>query len=104
MDLQLDRTLSIAVKQKDGKSKVTFLNVYVRATNLFNQFNIINLYRGTGSWNDDGYLASEDQQYAIKQAALYGEQSYRDYYTMRMQNGYNISAPRTIRLGLKFDF
>ena len=104
LDLQLDRTLSIGFKQKDGKSKLTFLNVYVRATNLFNHFNVINLYRGTGSWKDDGYLAADQYQSAIKQTAIYGEQSYRDFYTMSMQNGYNISAPRTIRLGLKFDF
>ena len=32
------------------------------------------------------------------------EQAFRDYYMMKVQNPYNISAPRQIRLGLKFDF
>jgi hypothetical protein len=32
------------------------------------------------------------------------EQSFRDYYTMKVQNAFNISSPRTIRLGIKFDF
>ena len=38
------------------KKKMAFLNVYVRVTNLFNQFNILNVYRATGNWDDDGYL------------------------------------------------
>jgi hypothetical protein len=32
------------------------------------------------------------------------EQSFRDYYNMKIQNPFNISSPRTIRLGVKFDF
>ena len=88
--------------EKDGKKKVTFLNVYVRATNLLNQFNVINVYRATGNWNDDGYLAAAQFQQSIQNQ--YDESSFRDYYTMKVQNAFNISAPRTIRLGLRFDF
>jgi hypothetical protein len=102
LDIQLDRTFDLEFKKADGKSKFAFLQVYCRATNLFNQFNVINVYRATGNWDDDGYLAAAQWQQAIQNQL--DEQSFRDYYTMKIQNAFNISAPRTIRLGVKFDF
>lgn len=102
LDIQLDRTFDLEFKKEDGKSKFAFLQVYCRATNLFNQFNVINVYRATGNWDDDGYLAAAQWQQAIQNQL--DEQSFRDYYTMKIQNAFNISAPRTIRLGVKFDF
>ena len=101
LDLQLDRTFNLEFGKED-KKRVTFLNVYVRVTNLFNQFNVINVYRATGNWDDDGYLAAAASQTSIQNQL--DEQSFRDYYTMKIQNPFNISSPRTIRLGLKFDF
>jgi hypothetical protein len=101
LDVQLDRTFAIDFG-KEGKKKSTFLNVYIRATNLLNQMNVLNVYRATGNWNDDGFLASSIAQSSIQ--AQLDEQSFRDYYTMKIQNGNNISSPRTIRLGVKFDF
>ncbi|TXI88115.1 MAG: TonB-dependent receptor [Crocinitomicaceae bacterium] len=102
LDMQLDRTFDLELGGKDDKKKVAFLNVYIRATNLLNQFNILNVYRATGNWDDDGYLAAAQFQQAIQNQL--DEQSFRDYYTMKVQNAFNISAPRTIRLGVKFDF
>jgi hypothetical protein len=102
LDMQLDRTFDIEFKKEDGKSKFSFLQVYVRATNLFNQFNVLNVYRATGNWDDDGFLAAAQWQQTIQNQL--DEQSFRDYYTMKIQNAFNISAPRTIRLGIKFDF
>lgn len=102
LDMQLDRNFELEFGKEDGKKKVAFLNVYIRATNLFNQFNVLNVYRATGNWDDDGYLAASQFQQAIQNQL--DEQSFRDYYTMKIQNAFNISAPRTIRLGVKFDF
>lgn len=102
MDLQLDRTFNLEFAKKDNKKKVAFLNVYLRVTNLFNKFNVLNVYRATGNWNDDGYLAAASSQTSIQNQI--DEQSFRDYYTMKIQNPYNISSPRTIRLGVKIDF
>jgi hypothetical protein len=108
LDIQLDRNIELKIKDKSassgeqGKSKSVFLNVYIRATNLFNQFNVVNVYRATGNWNDDGYLAASQFQQSIQNQ--YDEKSFRDYYTMKVQNAFNISSPRTIRLGLRFDF
>lgn len=101
LDLQLDRTFTIEMGKED-KKKATFLNVYIRVTNLFNQFNVLDVYRATGNWDDDGYLAAAESQTSIQNQV--DEQSFRDYYTMKIQDPYNISSPRTIRLGLKFDF
>ena len=101
LDLQLDRTMELEFGKED-KKKTTFLNVYVRVTNLFNQFNVLNVYRATGNWDDDGYLAAAANQTSIQNQL--DEQSFRDYYMMKIQNPFNISVPRTIRLGVQFDF
>ena len=102
LDLQLDRTFDLEVGKDDNKKKAVFLNVYLRVTNLLNQKNLLNVYRATGNWDDDGYLAAAASQTSIQSQV--DEQSFRDYYAMKVQNPYNISSPRTIRLGVKFDF
>jgi hypothetical protein len=102
LDLQLDRTFDLSFGKEDAKKKAAFLNVYLRVTNLLNQFNVLGVYRATGNWDDDGYLAASQFQSAIQNQL--DEQSFRDYYTMKVQNAFNISVPRTIRLGVKFDF
>lgn len=102
MDLQLDKTINVEYGSKDSKKKTAFLNVYIRVTNLFNQFNVLNVYRATGNWDDDGYLAAASSQTSIQNQI--DEQSFRDYYMMKIQNPFNVSSPRTIRLGVKFDF
>lgn len=101
LDLQLDRTFSLELGKED-KKRATFLNVYLRVTNLLNQFNILSVYRATGNADDDGFLAAAASQTSIQNQL--DEQSFRDYYTMKIQNPFNISSPRTIRLGVKFDF
>jgi hypothetical protein len=63
---------------------------------------LLNVYRATGNWDDDGYLEAASSQSSIQNQL--DEQSFRDYYQMKIQNPFNISTPRTIRLGVKFDF
>ncbi len=103
LDLQVDRTFDLEFGKDDSKrKKAAFLNVYVRVTNLFNQFNILNVYRATGNWDDDGYLAAANSQSSIQNQT--DTQSFIDYYNLKIANPSNISSPRTIRLGVKFDF
>lgn len=102
LDIQLDRTFEFEVGKKEDKKRTTYLNVYLRVTNLLNQKNILSVYRATGNWNDDGYLEAASSQTSIQNQT--DEESFRNYYLMKIQNPYNISAPRTIRLGIKFDF
>jgi len=102
LDLQVDKTISIAFANKDDKKKMAALNIYIRVTNLFNQFNVLGVYRATGNWNDDGYLAAANSQTSIQNQI--DEQSFRDYYNMKISNPFNVSSPRTIKLGIKMDF
>lgn len=102
LDLQLDRTWALEFGKENEKKKHAYLNVYLRVTNLLNHFNVLNVYRATGVPDDDGYLAAAQWQASIQNQL--DEQAYRNMYTMSMQNPYNLSQPRTIRLGVKFDF
>lgn len=101
LDMQLDRTFNLTFG-KEGKKKDAFLNVYLRITNPFSAQNVLGVYRATGNWNDDGYLQAAQFQNSIQNQL--DEQSFRDYYLMKIQNAFNISSPRTMRLGVKFDF
>lgn len=101
-DVQLDKTFNLEFGGEGEKKKLAFLNVYIRCTNIFNQFNVLNVYRATGNWDDDGYLAAAANQSSIQNQL--DEQAFRNYYMMKIQNPFNISSPRTIRLGVKIDF
>ncbi len=102
LDLQVDKTMNISFGRTEDKKKMTALNIYIRVTNLFNQFNVLGVYRSTGNWNDDGYLAAANSQTSIQNQI--DEQSFRDYYNMKISNPFNVSSPRTIKLGIKMDF
>ncbi len=101
LDMQIDRSFNLTFG-KEGKKKDAFLNIYMRITNPFSAQNVLGVYRATGNWNDDGYLQAAEFQNSIQNQL--DEQSFRDYYLMKIQNAFNISSPRTMRLGVKFDF
>lgn len=102
VDMQLDRNFMLEFGDDESKKKVAYLNVYVRATNLFNIINVLNVYRATGNPDDDGYLAASQFQASIENRL--DEQAFRDYYALKVNNPFNYGIPRTIRLGVKFDF
>ena len=85
-----------------GKKKDGTINVYIEFANLLNTKNVLNVYPGTGTANDDGYLSAPEWQNAISQQV--NAQAYRDIYSINMNNPYRYSSPRTIRLGLMFNF
>ncbi|MFK8037329.1 MAG: carboxypeptidase regulatory-like domain-containing protein [Crocinitomicaceae bacterium] len=104
VDAQLDRNFKATFGGKDenDKKKVAYLNVYLRVNNVFNFVNVINVYRGTGNPTDDGFLLSAlGQNVAGNQL---NTDSYSNYYSLRTNNLFNLGIPRTIRLGVKFDF
>ncbi|MBI3133930.1 MAG: carboxypeptidase regulatory-like domain-containing protein [Bacteroidetes bacterium] len=102
LDLQVDRNFNLEFGDDEDKKKAAYLNVYCRVTNLFNIQNVLNVYRATGNATDDGYLAASQYQTSIQ--SQLDEQSFRDYYLMKVQNPFNLGLPRTIRIGVKFDF
>lgn len=102
-DLVLDRDITLTFgKDKGEKAKRTNLNIYLLVNNVFNTQVITNVYRATGSASDDGFLASS--KYTSYIAAKNDPQSYRDLYALKVNSPYNYGAPRTIRLGVRFDF
>jgi hypothetical protein len=78
------------------------LNVYISFNNVLNTKNVINVYPATGNPDDDGYLAAPEWQREINEQL--DPQSYRDLYSIFVDRPFNYSNPRTIRLGLIFNF
>ncbi len=102
-DLQLDRDVPLSFGGKDGdKARSANLNIYLLVTNVFNTQNITGVWRYTGSPDDDGYLAAPDFQNEIDLQT--DPQSYRELYALKVDNPFFYGAPRTIRLGVRFDF
>ena len=102
-DVNFDRNFSLKFGGDDGdEAKSANLNIYLWISNLFNTKNILGVYRFTGTPNDDGYLAAAQYQPQINTET--NPSSYRNYYTMNVDNPYNLGAPRTVRLGIRLDF
>ena len=102
MDLNFDKDFSINLGKEGEDGKTVNLNVYLWVGNLLNTQNINSVYRFTGVSNDDGYLAAAQYQPLINSQT--NPDSFRNYYTMYTDNPFNLGLPRTLRLGLKFDF
>lgn len=103
-DLQVDRDIPLSFGKDNGGEKAhrANLNVYLLVTNVFNTQNIVDVYRATGSADDDGYLASAAAVNDVN--AQVDPIAYRELYALKVNNPYNYGAPRTIRLGFRFDF
>lgn len=98
-DMQIDRDIPLTFGGEEGdKAKSANLNVYLLVTNVFNTENITGVYRYTGSPDNDGYLAQLNDRTQIDPDA------FRDMYTLKINSPGNFGAPRTIRLGVRFDF
>lgn len=98
-DMQLDRDIPLTFGGGEGdKGKTANLNVYLLITNVLNTENIVGVYRYTGSPDNDGYLAQLTDRTQIDPDA------YRDIYGIKINTPGNFGAPRTIRVGVRFDF
>jgi outer membrane receptor protein involved in Fe transport len=102
-DLRLDKNIRLM--------KSLWLNLYVRVNNLFNTQNVLNVYRTTGSADDDGWLANSDntREYVNR----FGQNYIDMYRTLNLKNGQAYleytgnelySQPRQIWFGMKFIF
>lgn len=102
-DMQIDRDIPLSFGGNNGdKAKAADLNVYLLVTNVFNTQNITGVYRYTGSPDNDGFLASAQTQQQI--SAQIDPEAYRDLYALKVNSPFNYGAPRTIRLGVRFNF
>lgn len=103
IDFQIDKGWPVKLgTRKDGNQKFGNLNVYLWITNLLGTKNTVNVYRYTGDPQDDGYLA--DVRGIQDKSTRLSPSSWENYYTMNMQTPFNFARPRTIRLGVRFDF
>jgi hypothetical protein len=102
VDFNVDRNFNLTFGADGDKKKTANLNVYIWVTNLLNTRNVRSVYRFTGIPNDDGYLASATAQQNIN--SQINPDSFRNYYSMYVNNPNNYGQPRQIRLGVRFDF
>ena len=102
LDANLDRNFTVTYGGEGDAAKTTNLNVYLWIGNVLNTRNINSVYRFTGVADDDGYLAAAQYQPLIN--SQNDPNAFRNYYSMFVDNPFNLGLPRTVRLGLKFDF
>jgi len=100
-DATIDKDIHFLMGKGENKHP-GIVNVYLRINNILNSKNILNVYSHTGNPNDDGYLAAAESQKQISEAI--SEQAYRDLYSVAVNSPFNYSAPRTIHLGVIFNF
>ncbi|MDG1476443.1 MAG: carboxypeptidase regulatory-like domain-containing protein, partial [Vicingaceae bacterium] len=103
-DFKIDRNFDIKFgkEKEDGNRKEASLNVYIQVLNLLDAKNIIFVYPFTGNATDDGFLAASYQQTFIEQNL--DQQSFRDLYSAKIDDGSNFALPRRIRLGIQLNF
>ena len=97
-----DKNFTISYGGEGDAAKTTNLNVYLWVGNVLNTRNINSVYRFTGVADDDGYLAAAQYQPLIN--SQNSPDAFRNYYSMFVDNPFNLGLPRTVRLGVKFDF
>ena len=103
IDARLDKDIKVKLGNKDSKNrKDAYVNIYLQVLNVLNTKNIMVVYAATGNANDDGYLSAAMYQAAINEQL--NVQSYRELYSLYINNPNNYSLPRRIRLGATFDF
>jgi outer membrane receptor protein involved in Fe transport len=102
MDMNIDKNFTLKFGGEGDKAKEINFNLYLWVGNILNTQNINSVYRFTGVSNDDGYLAAAQYQPLIN--SQNDPDAFRNYYSMYVNNPFNLGVPRTIRLGLKFDF
>jgi hypothetical protein len=98
-DVQIDKNITLKFGE-EGKKRAN-LNIYLLVNNALNNRNIINVYGYTGNADDDGFLgvvSDEDLQAQLDAV------SFTTLYALKVNNPFNFGLPRTIRLGVKFDF
>ncbi|MFA4864102.1 MAG: carboxypeptidase-like regulatory domain-containing protein [Bacteroidales bacterium] len=100
-DATIDKDFHFTMGNGENKRE-GIVNVYLRINNVLNARNILGVYSFTGNANDDGYLTAAESQKQISEAI--SEQAYRDLYSIAVNNPGNYSNPRSIHLGVIFNF
>ncbi len=99
MDIRIDKDIELKMGKGERPGN---LNVYFSINNVLNTKNVMNVYPATGNPDDDGYLAAPEWQREINEQL--DPQSFRDMYAIFVDRPWYYSSPRTIRLGVIFNF
>ncbi|MFH1319589.1 MAG: carboxypeptidase regulatory-like domain-containing protein [Bacteroidota bacterium] len=102
MDARIDKDFVLKWDRGEKGTKIASLNVYFLILNVLNNINILSVYQYTGNPDDDGYLDAPEFQPLI--SSLNSEESFRDLYSIKVDNPNHYSLPRRIRLGLILGF
>jgi len=78
------------------------MNVYFQILNVLDTRNVMEVYRYTGNPDDDGYLNAAEHQASIN--SYEDPRAFTDMYSTKINNPYNYSLPRRVRLGIIFNF
>jgi len=81
-------------------------NVFLRAENLFNTRNVVDVFNVSGDPANDGYLVSSNGLDQLAQIESTGRnvESFISTYTWRVLQPGHYTRPRRLYLGLVFDF
>ncbi len=101
-DMNIDKYFTIRSQSLSGKTTTYRLRVFVWVQNVFNNVNVLSVYRYTGSAYDDGFITSTYAESQLKSAT--NAQSLVDLYNVRMVNPGNFALPRLTRIGLSLYF
>jgi hypothetical protein len=101
-DMKIDRDFDLNIGKKDGEKRPAYLNVYLQVLNVLNAKNIIGVYNSTGNPDDDGYLSAPEWQREINNQT--SADSYRELYSLYVNDPGHYSSPRQIRIGMIFNF
>lgn len=103
IDAKLDKDFYFVMgKNKAGETREGCINVYLACNNLLNTKNAIAVYSATGIPNDDGYLAAAEWQRQISEQL--SPQAYRYMYSIYINQPGRYSSPRSLHLGVIFNF
>lgn len=101
-DLNIDKYFTITSTNLENKTTVFRLRVFLWVQNVFNNINVLSVYRYTGSAYDDGFITSTQAQTQLNAAT--SAQSLVDLYNIRVVDPGNFALPRLTRLGVSLYF
>ncbi|MFO7862741.1 MAG: carboxypeptidase-like regulatory domain-containing protein [Salinivirgaceae bacterium] len=103
MNMRIDKDIYWKLKGAEGdNSKTVIFNIYADVQNVLDAANILSVYETTGNAFDNGYLTYAGNQQSI--SSRNDEESFRNFYTLYMDNPYNYNMPRRISVGVMVSF
>jgi hypothetical protein len=101
-DLNVDKNFFIRSENLSGRATMYRLRLFLSVQNLFNNVNVLSVFRYTGSAYSDGFITSTYAESQLRSAT--NAQSLVDLYNVRVVNPGNFALPRLTRIGVALYF